>query len=142
MVIYIPYMAFSLFISFKDIKSGLISRTALFLAIFFSIIGQWLLWGRATLASTISGFLLGITLFALSFLCSHKKLGLADIWYAGLMGSIFGPLWFYPAVIIAALTAFCYMLATHNRSVPFIPFMSAGSLIVLPLYIIAGAGRF
>jgi prepilin signal peptidase PulO-like enzyme (type II secretory pathway) len=80
------------------------------------------------------GGLLGMGMFLLAYLVSGKKLGLADIWYAGLIGIVLEPLLLYAALGVSCVLAIGFILISKKRSVPFIPFMAAGSFAVLPVW--------
>ncbi|GHV77497.1 hypothetical protein AGMMS49942_23180 [Spirochaetia bacterium] len=82
--------------------------------------------------NAVLGCALGLAIFFLAFFMSGKKLGLADVWYAGLMGSVLGPVWWFPAIIAACLSALIYYAITRRRQpIAFIPFMAAGSILAL-----------
>jgi prepilin signal peptidase PulO-like enzyme (type II secretory pathway) len=134
------FIIFSFFLSFKDIMTGRVSRFLLWGAISCSFLLQYGIGGRNILFNAVSGCILGLGVFFLVFLVSGKRLGLADVWYAGLAGSVLGPVWWYPAMGLACVLAVVYMLASRRRSVPFIPFMAAGSVCIIPAAWFAAAG--
>jgi len=69
--------------------------------------------------------------FLLAFFVSNKKLGLADIWYSALAGMALGPLCWYAAISIACVLGIGYMFVSKRRQIPFIPFMTLGSIIAI-----------
>jgi prepilin signal peptidase PulO-like enzyme (type II secretory pathway) len=127
------YLTFSLYLALRDIRHGEVSRVLLWLALLTALAGQVLGRGLAALPAAAGGGALGIGFFLLVFFCSGKKLGLADVWYSGLIGVVLGPLWWFGGIILACLGAIGYCVISRRRTVPFIPFMAAGSAAVMPL---------
>jgi prepilin signal peptidase PulO-like enzyme (type II secretory pathway) len=126
------YIILSIYLAYIDIKAGYVSRLLLWGAIGVSCVGQFLLGGNFALLYAILGSILGVVVFFLAFFVSGKKLGLADVWYAGLMGSALGPVWWFPAVFIACFVALIYYAITRSRQpIPFIPCMAIGSILIL-----------
>jgi prepilin signal peptidase PulO-like enzyme (type II secretory pathway) len=131
-VVYSIFIVFSLGIAVQDYRTGFLPRPLLWCAGFF-FLGIQLLMDKNSLLLPVCGCLLGLGIFLLAFLVSGKKLGLADVWYAGIIGIVTGPLWWYPVIIISCMTAIIYGVCAKKRRFPFIPFMAAGVLIVLPV---------
>jgi hypothetical protein len=127
------YLLFSLYLSVRDIRYGEVSRTLLWLALGVALTLRVLLGGPAVLPEAAGGGILGIGFFLVVFFCSHKKLGLADVWYAGLIGVMLGPWRWVGGIVLAGIFALGYCLITGRRTVPFIPFMAAGSAALMPL---------
>jgi prepilin signal peptidase PulO-like enzyme (type II secretory pathway) len=75
-----------------------------------------------------------MTVYFIVYACLNGKLGLADVWYAGFAGAVFGPVWWFLVCILACVLALVFMLALRIRSVVFIPFMAAGGFIALPFF--------
>lgn len=122
------FALFSLAVAAADIKTGMVPRIA-FIAAFPVFVTLSLL--RAEhypLWAVFVGAGLGLFVFALAFFISGRKLGLADIWYSGLIGLVLGPLWWFPAIGIACLAGVIYIVVSHNRRIPFIPCMAAGGV--------------
>jgi hypothetical protein len=132
-VLYLPFILFSLIISVQDVLTGAVSRLSLWAALLAALLLQGLVKAGLPL-SALAGGLVGIAVFSLAFFLSGRRLGLADLWYAGLMGIVFGPLWWHAAIAFACLYALVFFLFSHHRSLPFIPFMTAGSLTLMPLF--------
>jgi prepilin signal peptidase PulO-like enzyme (type II secretory pathway) len=65
--------------------------------------------------------------------CSRGRLGLADVWYAGLLSALLGSHWWYGATAIASLAVGGYLLITRAETVPFIPFLASGGAVMLAL---------
>lgn len=125
------YLLLSLYLSIQDIRHGTVSRTLLLLSLAAALGVRVLLRGPAVLPAAAGGAALGLGLFLLAFFWSRKKLGLADVWYAGLIGVVLGPLWWFGGIMLACLLALVFCLFSGRRSVPFIPFMAAGSAAAL-----------
>ncbi|MDR1418918.1 MAG: prepilin peptidase [Treponema sp.] len=123
------YILFSLFISIYDIKTGMVSRFLLWGALLFFFIVKCFLSGGFFEAAT--GGALGILVFLVVFFISRKRLGLADVWYAGLAGIVLGPLWWYPAMALSCLFGILVTVVFRRRVIPFIPCMAAGSGVIL-----------
>ena len=127
------FAIFSGVISVADIKSGAVPRLAFICAfpIFFIIkaaqegIPPW---------SSIVGVLVGLFVFLLAFFISGKKLGLADVWYSGIIGLALGyEAWFW-ALCLACITGIAYILVFKKQQIPFIPFMAFGSITMSFVY--------
>jgi prepilin signal peptidase PulO-like enzyme (type II secretory pathway) len=125
------YIFFSIYLAFLDARTGYLPRLLLWGAIAASCLGQFFLGGKMAGINAILGCALGLLIFSLAFFISGKKLGLADVWYAGLLGSVLGPVWWYPAVFAACLAALLFAVTRRRRSVRFIPFMAGGGILAL-----------
>jgi hypothetical protein len=135
-VLYSAFFLFSVFVSFKDIRTGVVSRMFMWISATVLFLLKYVAFGNSIQVLSVVGCILGLAVFFLAYICSGKKLGLADVWYAGIMGIILGPFWFYPAVICSCIFALVCMLITHKSSLPFIPFMAAGTWTVLGYMVI------
>jgi len=125
------FAVFSLGLSLADLKSGMIPRAAFVFAFpVFFVLG---LIKEKPLppGAMLTGALLGLFVFLLAFFVSNKKLGLADIWYSALAGMALGPLCWYAAISIACVLGIGYMFVSKRRQIPFIPFMTLGSIIAI-----------
>ena len=124
------FALFSLVITYADVKYGYIPRFAFIIA--FPLFFIFCVFQRNIISPHIYllGALLGIAIFVLAYFVSGKKLGLADIWYSGLIGLVLGPLWWFPAIMIACLTGAVFIIAFKKQRIPFIPSMAFGSLSV------------
>jgi prepilin signal peptidase PulO-like enzyme (type II secretory pathway) len=129
-VIAVLFCCFSLPIVVIDIKAGSLPRIA-FLYAFALFFALKLFFDRGSFFLSLTGCLAGIGLFLLAFFVSGKKLGLADVWYSGLIGLVLGPLWWYPAIFAACVVGAGWIVCTKRRSIPFIPCMAFGSLAAL-----------
>jgi prepilin signal peptidase PulO-like enzyme (type II secretory pathway) len=127
-IIIVTFAIFSFVIALLDIKIGSAPRIAFIVAfsVFFTL--NILKAEYYPLLVSIAGMLIGLFVFFLAFFISKKKLGLADIWYSGLIGLVLGPFWWYPAIGIACLTGVAYLFIFKKRRIPFIPFMAVGSI--------------
>jgi len=124
------FVTFSFAIALLDVKTGAVPRVAFIIAfpVFFTL--NMIRVERHSLLMIIAGTLLGLFIFSLAFFISKKKLGLADIWYSGLIGLVLGPLWWYPAIGIACVAGVSCVFMFKKRRIPFIPCMAAGSVTV------------
>ncbi|GHV89398.1 hypothetical protein AGMMS50267_17580 [Spirochaetia bacterium] len=125
------YIFFSIYAALTDAKTGSLPRLWLWAAIAVSCLGQLIFGGTIAALIALLGCALGLLIFSLAFFLSGRRLGLADVWYAGLAGSVLGPLWWYPAILAACLAALLFAALRRRRSVRFIPFMAAGSIAAL-----------
>jgi hypothetical protein len=121
------FAVFSLAIAGADIKTGAVPRVA-FIAAFPVFCTLRAL--RGDLSGALAGAAIGLGVFALARLITGGRLGLADVWYAGLIGVVAGPLWWYPAILVACVGGIVWILITRQRSIPFIPCMALGGLAV------------
>jgi len=124
------FSIFSFAIALSDIKTGMVRRMAFVIAfpVFFTlcILSE----NPRPPEVMIAGTMLGLLVFLATYFISGKKLGLADVWYAALIGLVLGPWWWYAAVFCACIAGIIYMLAFKKRKIPFIPLMALGSAIV------------
>jgi prepilin signal peptidase PulO-like enzyme (type II secretory pathway) len=126
----ILFFIFSFAIALSDIKNGEVPRIAFVIAfpVFFILC---LLSANSHSALVIlAGALLGVSVFLLAFIISGKKLGLADVWYAALIGLVLGPWLWYAAMLCACIAGIVYILVSGRRKIPFIPLMALGSVVV------------
>jgi hypothetical protein len=133
-IFYLSFILFSIVISVRDAFVGVVSRPCLWGAIFGALLIQWVI-NAGPPATALAGGLVGLAVFSLAFFVSGRRLGLADLWYAALMGIVFGPLWWHIAIGFACVYALLFFLLTRRRSLPFIPFMSVGGFTVLPFFL-------
>jgi len=127
------FVIFSFAIAILDVKTGAVPRVAFIIAfpVFFTL--NMLKVERYPLLLIIAGTLLGLFIFFLVFFISKKRLGLADIWYSGLIGLVLGPLWWYPAIGIACIAGVACVFMFKRRRIPFIPCMAVGSVAMFIL---------
>ncbi|GHT57787.1 hypothetical protein FACS1894109_10690 [Spirochaetia bacterium] len=133
-ILLVPYVLFSVYISLLDIRTGRIPRLLLWAAILLALLLKILITPGSLPLGSLTGGLLGTALFLLAYLVSGKKLGLADVWYAGLIGIVLEPLRLYAALGVSCVLAIVFILITKKHSIPFIPFMAAGSFSMLPVW--------
>jgi prepilin signal peptidase PulO-like enzyme (type II secretory pathway) len=131
----ILFLLFSAAIAAADIKTGAVPRMAFICAfpVFLALRSASDNWNFPWLS--ILGAIVGLSVFLLAFVLSKKKLGLADVWYSGLMGLVLGLWRWYMAVSIACVLAVLYILFRKKASgswaaAPFIPFMAAGGIAI------------
>jgi len=121
---------FSAAIAAADIKTGKVPRLAFVFAFPVFFILRIPLDERPSYWEPIVGCLAGLCVFLLVFYISGRKLGLADVWYAALIGLVLGPLWWYAAIGGACVAGIIYILVSRQRRIPFIPFMALGGIVV------------
>jgi len=127
------FTSFSIAIAVSDIKTGMVPRIFFIIAlpIFLLIIilcsDQYPFW------VFLMGAFLGLLIFTIAYFISGRRLGLADIWYSGLIGLLLGPLWWYPAIGIACLAGMIWIVVCKKRRIPFIPCMAFGSAAIIIL---------
>jgi prepilin signal peptidase PulO-like enzyme (type II secretory pathway) len=127
----ILFCIFSSGIAVMDIKTGSVPRVMFLCAFALFFVFYLLDQGRNLLFLPAAGCIMGIGLFLLAFFISGKKLGLADVWYSGLIGVVLGPVWWYPAIFAACAAGLGWFLCVKRRSIPFIPCMAFGSMTAL-----------
>jgi len=123
------FSIFSFAIALSDIKTGMVPRIAFVFAFPVFLILCLLSDDHNPPEVLATGALLGLFVFLAAYLVSKKKLGLADVWYAALVGLVLGPWWWYAAVLFACITGIIYMLTSKKRKIPFIPLMAFGSVV-------------
>ena len=125
------FTSFSIAIAVSDIKTGMVPRIFFIIAlpIFLIIIimrsDQYPFW------VSMAGAFLGLLIFTIAFFISGRRLGLADIWYSGLIGLLLGPLWWYPATGIACLAGIIWIAVSKKQRIPFIPCMALGGAVII-----------
>jgi hypothetical protein len=139
--LYFSFFVFSIIISIQDTITGSVSRSCLWAAAVVALLLRWVMNATFPTVALIGG-MVGIAVFFLAFFCSGQRLGLADVWYAGLMGIVFGPLWWYVAIGSACIYTLIWLLVTRRRSAPFIPFMTAGGLTIIPFIFAIPRGTY
>lgn len=124
------FILFSLAIATEDIKTGAVSRLAFMGAfpVFFAFV--LLRSARHSLLAALTGAMVGLIAFLLAYFISAKKLGLADVWYSALIGMVLGPRNWYLAIGSACIGGIVYILVSKRQSIPFIPLMAIGSIVV------------
>jgi len=65
-----------------------------------------------------------------SILAKKEAMGSADVIVAGTMGALLGFPLFFVAIFLSALTAMIPALIHKEKGVPFVPFLTLGTLIV------------
>ncbi|GHV88910.1 hypothetical protein AGMMS50267_12700 [Spirochaetia bacterium] len=81
------YIFFSIYAALTDAKTGSLPR--LWAAIAVSCLGQLIFGGPTAALTAALGCALGLLVFSLAFFLSGRRLGLADVRYAGLAASIY-----------------------------------------------------
>lgn len=135
---YSIYLVFSALFAVQDIRTGGVPRAALWLSIAASLLAQYFLFDKIKIFTALAGCGTGLFVFTLAYYCSKKQLGLADVWYAALIGSVFGPLPWFAVIALSCVSALTFMLIRKERRVPYIPFMAASSALALPFFERAG----
>jgi prepilin signal peptidase PulO-like enzyme (type II secretory pathway) len=131
-ILAVVYLLLSAYLSYHDIREGQVSRWVLWLGILVTLGLRTLIQGIVVLPEALGGTALGLVLFLLVYWSTGKKLGLADVWYAGLIGAALGPWWWFVGIGTACILGIGYCAVRGRRMVPFVPFMAAGSLAVIP----------
>jgi len=125
------FSIFSFAVALSDIKTGMVPRIAFVFAFPVFFVLCLLSENPHSPVLLSAGALLGLFVFLLAFAISGKRLlGLADVWYAGLIGLVLGPWRWYAAMFCACGAGIVYMLASKKRKIPFIPLMALGSAAV------------
>jgi hypothetical protein len=135
------YCAASVLFAIQDIRRGEVLRLGLWAGIAAAIAGRFWLFGGRVGREGLAGCGLGLAVYVLAYALLKGKLGLADVWYAGFAGAVFGPVWWLAVSSAGCVFALGYMLVFRRRSVAFIPFMAAGGTVMFPFFAhCAGAG--
>jgi prepilin signal peptidase PulO-like enzyme (type II secretory pathway) len=131
----VVYCAGAVLFSIQDIRRGEVPRLGLWVGIAVAVAGRFWLLGAEAGREGLAGCGLGMAVFIAVYACLKGKLGLADVWYAGFAGAVFGPVWWLPVSVGGCVFALGYMLVFRRRSVAFIPFMAAGGMVALPFFL-------
>ena len=132
--ILITFLLFSIFISYLDIKQGSVMRIYFLIAFIIIFLQKIFFLQSENLIPSFFALFTGLILFGLAYFISKKKLGLADVWYSGLIAFVFGIRLWYNAIIIACLLGLFFILFFRKQKIPFIPFMTIGSIILTIFY--------
>ncbi|MCL2243636.1 MAG: hypothetical protein FWC03_04120 [Treponema sp.] len=132
------FTSFSIAIAVSDLKTGMVPRIFFIAALpifLLIIILQADSPGAQALAlwANFAGAFFGLFIFTIAFFISGRRLGLADIWYSGLIGLLLGPLWWFPAIGIACLAGIIWIVVSKKERIPFIPCMAMGSAAIIIL---------
>ena len=127
-ILNIVFIIFSIIIAVIDYKTGRVPRIAflLILPVFFML--RLVFDTSGTFLLSVIGALMGLAIFLLIFFISGKKLGLADVWYSGIIGFVLGPVWWYAGIITACFLGIMYIVLFKKKEIPFIPFMAIGGV--------------
>jgi len=128
LVVKILFSIFSFAIAVSDIKIGEVPRIAFVLAFPVFFILCLLSENFHSVGIMFAGALLGLFVFLLAFVISGKRLGLADVWYAALIGLVLEPWYWYAAMSCACIVGIVYILVSGRCKIPFIPLMALGSV--------------
>jgi prepilin signal peptidase PulO-like enzyme (type II secretory pathway) len=129
LVVKILFSIFSFAIAVSDLKTGAVSRIAFVFAFPVFFVLCLLSFNSQSAVVMFAGALLGLAVFLLTYIISGKKLGLADVWYASLIGLVLGPWLWYAAMFCACIAGIAYILVSGRRKIPFIPLMALGSVV-------------
>jgi len=123
------FSIFSFAIALSDIKTGMVPRIAFVFA--FPVFFVLCLLSEVPHPPEVltAGALLGLFVFLVVYFVSGKKLGLADVWYAALIGLVLGLWLWYAAIFCACIAGIIYMLVFKKRKIPFVPLMTFGSVV-------------
>ena len=127
----ISFIIFSALVSYSDIKTRAVPRIAFIMAFLFFIVIKFFFDALGQILQSITGFLAGLLIFILTYFLSKKKLGLADVWYSALIGLVLGLMSWYAAIGIACIVGIIFILISGQHTIPLIPFMATGSILVL-----------
>jgi len=119
---------FSLVVSVMDIRSLKVPRLLMFGAIAASLGYSFLTAGFWGAFEPVIGCFSGLAVFSAAYKLSGGKLGLADLWYAALAGSVLGVRGLMVMLPVSCLSALVFMLFSGRRLVPFIPFLTIGTV--------------
>ena len=127
-ILRIIFILFSLFIAICDYKTETVPRIAFIIIlpvlIIMSVISNTATW------SIINGAVTGLIIFFIIYLFTGKKLGLADVWYSGIIGLVLGPVLWHIAIILACILGVLYIIISKRSKIPFIPCMAIGGIAV------------
>jgi prepilin signal peptidase PulO-like enzyme (type II secretory pathway) len=140
-VILAVYIILSLMYSYADLCRGEVPRLSMWAGILLIAVLRFFLLSPGEGVSGLAGVAAGFLVYFLVFKLAEGKLGLADVWYAAFSGSVFGPAWWAFMSLGGCVLALAYMLACRARAVPFIPFMAAGGIALLPFFLRYGGAQ-
>jgi len=128
LILKIFFIVFSVVIAILDIRKGEIPRITFILA--FLILFTLRVVQDTTLWLFTAGAADGLAVFLLAFFISKKKLGLADVWYSGIIGFVLGHWHWYIAISASCILGIMYILIFKKQKIPFIPFMATGGVAI------------
>jgi len=117
-----------IFFAWIDFKTGFVSRYNIFLAIIGLIALRFYYYGINAFILSLEGCICGILFFYLVRILTNKGLGLADVWVSGFLGTYLDPTKWYNAILSACILASMFCIFTKKRKIPFIPFITAGTI--------------
>lgn len=121
------FVAFALPLCASDVKTCTVPRALIFFAFSALLICELWFWRSAVVARLFAA-LAAEVLMLFVWLVTRGGVGKGDIFFAGVCGLFCGKNVFLAFTLAAAL-AMCVLCGKKNK-LPFIPFMSAGSLAV------------
>ncbi|WP_456433331.1 prepilin peptidase [Nitratifractor sp.] len=92
--------------------------------------GDWSIARDALLAAVVAAGGLWLLAWLIGKATRKEAMGGADVIVAGTMAALLGPLGFFVALFVAALLAIVPSLLARDTMVPFVPFLSLGTLTV------------
>jgi len=129
LIVKLTFVLFSIIIAVMDYKTGAVPRLA-FIGAFALLFTLKLLADKNNFPwFSLTGVVMGLAVFLLAFFLSGKKLGLADVWYSGIIGFVLGPWFWYLAIAIACVSGIIYILLSRKKKIPFIPLMAVGGIV-------------
>lgn len=125
------FIFFSFAVAVSDIRTGEVPRLVFLAAfpIFFGFI--FLQHEQFPLKIALAGTSLGLIVFLLVYFISRRRLGLADVWYSGLIGMVLGPWDWLLAITSACIAGIIIIIVSKRKRIPFIPFMAMGSIVMI-----------
>jgi hypothetical protein len=137
-VILAVYIILSLMYSYADLRRGEVPRLSMWAGILLIAVSRFFLLSPDEGVSGLAGAAGGFLVYFLVFKAAAGKLGLADVWYAGFSGCVFGPVWWSVMSLCGCVFTLVYMLVCRVRMVSFIPFMAAGGIALVPFFLCWG----
>ncbi len=139
MFILVIFLLVSVPAVFQDIRAGEVSRYMLWGGLAAALLVQ-ALGSVIPFIQALGGAALGCGVFLSARFITHKKLGLADVWYAGFIGAVLGPFWFFPAIMASCVLGIISFAISRNKQIPFIPCMAFASAAVMAAKIVYEKG--
>ena len=109
------FAAFSIFMSFQDIKTQKVSRWCSVALLVAAVVARLVFWKGEERVGFVASACIAIVVFWAVRLITKKKLGLADVFYSGSSGALLGFNYWLASCAIACVAAICVIWFRAHR---------------------------
>ena len=114
-IVCVVFAAFSIFMSFQDIKTQKVSRWCSVALLVVAVVARLVFWKGEERVGYVASACIAIVIFLAVRLITKKKLGLADVFYSGSSGALLGFNYWLASCAIACVAAGCvFWFRAHN----------------------------